>query len=193
MKIYAVGSLKSFPQNSGDKVDQFFFEKKLLEKYPNSQFILIPDLYEFSDILSQDLHLGNYVNGFHTDISGLIIPLGKDDTRVLSNISRDLAKRVGGEFKRELNEIIKDFDSRRYEYPLDEDNVEFEIARNNALDHFFYDSLRIPVFQAYKPILGYRFKNDILGLELDFHREITHVQIEYGFWLNDNFNNHRRR
>lgn len=177
MNFYTADYLTKYPSNTKDKVDQSFLKERILAKFPHSNFI-ISNPYDIAEEITRLLGTKNYLNGFHSDISGIIVPLCNEDINMISNISMNIDGSFGVVAKREF----KSFDSH---LPFFLSKEEFERARSIRMEELFYDSFQIPVFEAYKYLPGYRYENKPHEKEInDPHKTIILVQAMYGLWLN---------
>jgi hypothetical protein len=177
MTFYTTSSLTSFPADTKNKINQSFLKDRLTLNYRNTELI-ISNIYDLAETLTHAIGSKNHINGVHTDIAGLIIPLGSDDIKTISNISMN----IDGSFGIEAKRIFKNFDSHRMNFSTDED---FERARDIKLEELFHETFRIPTFEAYKYLPGHRFNNAPIDKEINYEKTIILVQAMYGLWLNN--------
>ncbi len=184
--IYATSSLHTFHSDTNVKVDQSFFEKKLIDKYN----FLISDPEEIAEILSKFSGTKNIFQGIDTDIIALIVPLSTNETEVLTNI----AQRITGSFADEVHRHIYTV-KRAADFMRDED---YKIALNNKMGTLIHDVYKIKIFETYKYIQGDKFNNGPIGEELNY--STFFAEIAFNRWVttlnadnNNNNNNHNNR
>ena len=105
-----------------------------------------------------------------TDIAAILLPLAHADENIIWHIA--------------YNGNIRGFS----------ESVQRECARfrdkaqmGRKAEEYFIQTFRIPVFESYKFLPGYRYENTPLGKDIPFEEMMHIVKAAYNVWLDKNF------
>ena len=177
-KIILTDHLINEPSHHHTKIDQSFLKEKMMQVNSNFEFV---DMYSYKDI---GAYLSTFIDNnkaesfdfdFHepvdNDVAAILLPLGHGDENTLWHIA------YNGEIKGFSKTIQKYCD--RFLKNSD--------TKGEQVGEFFIRTFRIPVFESYKFLPGYRFENRPLGGRFTFEEMMPIVKTAYDVWLNNNF------
>jgi hypothetical protein len=158
------------------KMNQDFLKNNLIERLKNPNLI---DSH-FEDIAK---HLEPFYQkgkeGIKTDISGIIVPICHGDISDYFHI----AVSIKGDFERNLRNLWKS-NGIYEEHP---ENPAVLKIRANLTEQFINKVFNIPLFEAYKFLLGYRIPFPRGKEEMSIKERIACVENAFNSWIKENF------
>lgn len=118
---------------------------------------------------------------FKTGIDGIILPCRHAEYGDLYSIM----KGINGSFSKRLKKKEAEFDSL---WDLENNNYQREfLMKQDEMSKYFYSRFKIPVFEAFKFIPGYRFNNEPVGESETYEEKNGYVEFAFKRWLEKNF------